>query len=147
MALEANRANVAGSQGERSVVDAKQKEGENTLDYWAGDAPNPDDTARLREKLRELPGSAPLIKPVGSFAGQGQEREELIFDLGGNAAEWVIASDGKGKVLGGSADCPADTRSNCAPAPKYVGFRVVRGAAAKAAGRIEGIACRPGNFR
>lgn len=110
-----------------------KKEGENTLDYWAGYAPNPDDTARLREKLKELPGSAPLIKPVGSFAGQGQEKEELIFDLGGNAAEWVIASDGKGKVLGGSADCPADTRSNCTPAREYVGFRVVRGVAAKAA--------------
>jgi dipeptidyl aminopeptidase/acylaminoacyl peptidase len=105
------------------------KDGENTLDYWAGYAPNPDDTARLRKKVKELGGSAPLLRPVGSFAGQGQESEDLIFDLGGNAAEWVLTPDGKGKVVGGSADCPADVRSTCTPATEYVGFRVVRGAA------------------
>jgi hypothetical protein len=105
-----------------------KKEGENTLDYWAAYAPNPDDANRLREKVKELPGAAPLLKPVGSFAGQGNETEELLFDLGGNVAEWVATSDGKGKILGGSADCPADARSNCAPQPAYIGFRVVRGA-------------------
>ena len=104
-------------------------EGENTLDYWAGYAANPDDTNRLREKVKELGGTAPLLKPAGSFPGQGQEKEELIFDLGGNAAEWVLTADGRGKVLGGSADCPADPRSSCTPATDYVGFRVVRGAA------------------
>lgn len=106
-----------------------KKDGENTLDYWAGYAPNPDDTNRLRVELKELPGAAPLLKPVGSFPGQGQETEELIFDLGGNVAEWVVAADGKGKVMGGSADCPADPRSACTPAAEYIGFRVVRGAA------------------
>ncbi|MGC2849980.1 MAG: prolyl oligopeptidase family serine peptidase [Candidatus Acidiferrum sp.] len=104
------------------------KEGENTLDYWAGYDPNPDDAARLRVELKELPGAAPLLKPVGSFAGEGQEDEELLFDLGGNAAEWVLTADGKGKVMGGSADCPSDTRSACTPAREYIGFRVVRGA-------------------
>jgi dipeptidyl aminopeptidase/acylaminoacyl peptidase len=104
------------------------KDGENTLDYWAGYAPNPDDTTRLREKLKELGGGAPLLKPAGSFAGQGQEKEDLVFDLGGNAAEWVLAPDGKGKIVGGSADCPADARSSCIPAAEYVGFRLVRGA-------------------
>jgi formylglycine-generating enzyme required for sulfatase activity len=109
-----------------------QKEGENTLDYWSGYAPNPDDTLRLREKLKELPGAAPLLKPVGSFAGEGQESEDLLFDLGGNAAEWVLTADGKGKPAGGSADCPADSRSICAPAPDYIGFRLVRGASVPA---------------
>ena len=104
-------------------------DGENTLDYWAGYAPNPDDTHRLRNKVKELGGNAPLLKLAGSFPGQGQEKEELIFDLGGNAAEWVLTTDGKGKAIGGSADCPADTRSTCMPATEYVGFRVVRGAA------------------
>jgi dipeptidyl aminopeptidase/acylaminoacyl peptidase len=106
------------------------EERENTLDYWAGYAPNPDDTLRIRQAMKELPGRAPLLKPVGSFAGQGQEKEELIFDLGGNVAEWVLTSGGKGKAMGGSADCPADTRSTCTPGPEYIGFRVVRGAAA-----------------
>lgn len=105
------------------------KEEENTLDYWAAYDVNPDDANRLRQKVKEIPGIAPLLKPVGSFAGQGQENEELIFDLGGNVAEWELTPDGKGKAMGGSADCPADPRSNCTPAPEYVGFRVVRGAA------------------
>ncbi len=103
------------------------KEGENTLDYWAGYSPNPDDTVRLREKLKELPGAAPLLKQAGSFAGRGGETESPVFDLGGNVAEWVLTTDGKGKAEGGSADCPADARSNCTPAAEYVGFRVVRG--------------------
>ena len=111
------------------------KDGENTLDYWAGYAPNPDDAKRLREKVKELPGTAPLLKRAGSFSGQAKEDEELIFDLGGNVAEWCVTNDGKGKALGGSADCPADARSNCAPEPSYIGFRVVRGSpSAPAAG-------------
>ncbi|PYU06837.1 MAG: peptidase S9 [Acidobacteria bacterium] len=112
--------------GEISGYD--KHDGENTLDYWAGYTLNPDDAARLAKKLAELRGTAPLLKPVGSFTGQGKEDEELIFDLGGNVGEWVLTRDGKGKVIGGSADCPADPKANCSPAPAYIGFRVVRGA-------------------
>jgi dipeptidyl aminopeptidase/acylaminoacyl peptidase len=106
---------------------------ENTLDYWAGYAPNPEDVAKLRESAKKLNGTAPLLKEVGSFHGQGKDDEEPIYDLGGNVAEWVLTRDGKGKVIGGSADCPADAKSNCTPAPEYVGFRVVRGEAKPAA--------------
>ncbi|HUL34522.1 MAG TPA: prolyl oligopeptidase family serine peptidase [Candidatus Eisenbacteria bacterium] len=108
-----------------------KRDSENTLDYWAGYAPNPDDTKRLQQAMKELGGDAPLLKPAGSFAGQGMEDQELIFDLGGNAAEWVVTADQSGKTEGGSADCPADTRSSCVAASEYVGFRVVRGAATK----------------
>src|SRR5262249_2089950 len=87
----------------------EKKEGENTLDYWAGYALNPEDSAQLAKKSTELPGNAALLKPVGSFAGQGSAEEELIFDLGGNVAEWTLLPDGKGEGIGGSADCPADT--------------------------------------
>jgi formylglycine-generating enzyme required for sulfatase activity len=106
-----------------------KKDGENTLDYWAGYAPNSDDATRLKKKMAELTAAAPLLKPVGSFAGQGKEDEELIFDLGGNVAEWVLTLNGKGKIIGGSADCPADPKANCTAAPEYVGLRVVRGEA------------------
>ncbi len=111
----------------------ENRDGENTLDYWAGYAPNPEDAARLREKAKELSGTGPLLKEVGSFRGQGKDDEEPIYDLGGNVAEWMLTRDGKGKVVGGSADCPADPKSNCTPAPEYIGFRVVRGAAKPAA--------------
>jgi formylglycine-generating enzyme required for sulfatase activity len=79
--------------------------------------------------MKELGGNSPLLKPVGSFAGQGQEDQELVFDLGGNVAEWVVMADGKAKAEGGGADCPSDARSSCAAAVEYIGFRVVRGAA------------------
>jgi dipeptidyl aminopeptidase/acylaminoacyl peptidase len=105
----------------------EKKDGENTLDYWAGYSLNPDDARLLEKKTAELAGRAPLLKPVGSFPGQGGKDEELIYDLGGNAAEWVVTSDGKGKVLGGSADQPADARASHEPSAAYIGLRVVRG--------------------
>jgi dipeptidyl aminopeptidase/acylaminoacyl peptidase len=107
----------------------EHRDGENTLDYWAGYAPNPEDAARLREAAKKLNGTAPLLKEVGSFHGQGKDDEEAVYDLGGNVAEWVLTRGGQGKVIGGSADCPADAKANCTPAPEYVGFRVVRGEA------------------
>ncbi len=102
-------------------------DGENTLDYWAGYALNPEDATRLAKKMAELQGTAPLLRPVGSFAGQGKEGEDLVFDLGGNAAEWVLLPDGTGKAGGGSADQPSDARAAHAPAAAYIGLRVVRG--------------------
>jgi dipeptidyl aminopeptidase/acylaminoacyl peptidase len=104
----------------------KVSAGENTLDYWAGYALNPEDAQRLEAKIKELPGDAPLLREVGSFAAEGEEGEELVFDLGGNAAEWVIAADGSGKTFGGSADRPADGKAPYRAAdPAYTGFRVV----------------------
>jgi dipeptidyl aminopeptidase/acylaminoacyl peptidase/formylglycine-generating enzyme required for sulfatase activity len=104
------------------------RSGENTLDYWAGYALNPKDAARLQKKAAELGGNAPLLTAGGTFRGQGDEGEELIFDLGGNVAEWVVAADGTGKSIGGSADRPADTKIRSGSADSaYIGFRVVRG--------------------
>jgi dipeptidyl aminopeptidase/acylaminoacyl peptidase len=105
--------------------------GENTLDLWAGYAPNPDDVRRLEPKIKEIGGPAALIKEVGTLAGAGKEGEELVFDLGGNAAEWATAKDGTGKAVGGSADRPADPKARSAAAPECTGFRVLRGEAKK----------------
>jgi dipeptidyl aminopeptidase/acylaminoacyl peptidase len=113
----------------KSLYD-KPAAAENTLDYWAGYTVNPEDGARLRRTIRELGGSAPLLKEVGSFAGAG--KDEQVFDLGGNVAEWVLGKNGRGRVCGGSADTPADaSQAERRPAAQYIGFRVV-----KSGGRI-----------
>ena len=106
------------------------RSGENVLDYWAGYSLNPDDARRLEPKIAELGEDAPLLKEVGSFPGAGKADEELVFDLGGNVAEWARAKDGSGRLLGGSADRPADAKAQRpASGPAYQGFRVVRGEA------------------
>jgi dipeptidyl aminopeptidase/acylaminoacyl peptidase len=102
---------------------------ENTLDFWAGYAVNPEDAAKLTETIRELPGVAPLLKAVGTFKGVGGD--ELIFDLGGNVAEWAIVA-GAGKAVGGSADLPVDPSvADRRPQLSYTGFRIVREPGAK----------------
>ena len=101
---------------------------ENTLDFWAGYPVNPDDAERLRKKLAELGTGSPLLKEAGSFKGSGSD--EQVFDLGGNVAEWVIAKDGAGRPMGGSADTAADAKlRDRRPAAEYVGFRVIKGPA------------------
>ena len=106
--------------------------GENTLDYWAGYSLNPEDARRLEAKVSDLNGATPLLKEVGSFSPTGGDGEALVFDLGGNVAEWVIAKDGQGKTMGGSADRASDPKARYAPADiLYTGFRVVRGAEKK----------------
>jgi dienelactone hydrolase len=102
----------------------KSESGENTLDYWAGYTVNPDDAAQLQEKIKELGGTAPLLREVGSFRGDGDK--DMVFDLGGSLAEWVLDKNGKGSLRGGSADRPANAQQRQSlAAPAYRGFRVV----------------------
>lgn len=110
-----------GTEEEMSALLTASKS-ENTLDAWAGYTVNPDDANRLASLLEGLAPGA-LLKPVGSYAGQG---EDPIYDLGGNVAEWVVAKDGTGKAMGGSADRPVDPKARMAPRLEYTGFRVVR---------------------
>ena len=105
--------------------------GENTLDYWAGYPVNPDDAKKLDSLLS---GFSPddLLKPVGSFPGVGETGEEQVFDLGGNVAEWTSTPDGKGELAGGSADRPADAKSQGSPSNiAFAGFRVVASPASR----------------
>ena len=96
---------------------------ENTLDYWAGYSLNPDDARRVLEKVGELKGFAPLLKEGGQFVPRG---ENPVYDLGGNAAEWVESEDGNGVAYGGSADRPGDPKGvPVEPSIEYTGFRVL----------------------
>jgi dipeptidyl aminopeptidase/acylaminoacyl peptidase len=115
---------------EEAALLAQGVGGENTLDYWAGYTLNPDDARRLDAKVKALGGGAPLLKEAGSFNGAGKDDEALLFDLGGNVAEWAVAKDGSGKTMGGSADRPADAKARTGQTARdYTGFRVVRDAA------------------
>jgi dipeptidyl aminopeptidase/acylaminoacyl peptidase len=102
----------------------KSEPGENTLDHWAGYTVNPEDASRLREHAAKLAGRAPLLREVG--CGRAGGPDEMFFDLGGNVAEWVQTTDGKGKPMGGSADAPADAKQRISlAAAEYRGLRVV----------------------
>ncbi len=68
---------------------------------------------------------APLLFEAGRFEGRGSDP---VFDPGGSVAEWIIGSDGAGKLIGGSADRPADSKATAGRASEaYRGFRVVKG--------------------
>jgi hypothetical protein len=102
------------------------KPGGNTFDYWAGYKVNPDDYAGLLETLKEYGNEPVLLKSVGSFSPSVDESSKnQVFDLGGNAGEWVVTKEGKGLVKGGSAITPGDSKSNRTPPLSYTGFRVI----------------------
>jgi hypothetical protein len=109
------------------LLQAKNKsnlKNENTLDYWAGYAPTPDEAEELQPAIAELELSGLLLLEVGSRTPVSEEL--LIFDVDGNVAEWCVAEKGEGKIMGGSAITPTDSRGEYQPPRlEYVGFRVV----------------------
>jgi dienelactone hydrolase len=106
-------------EAEAEKLYGKSEPGDNTLDEWAGYPVNPDDAAALRARLAKLKPGA-LLREVGAARGVG--KDALVYDLGGNVAEWTAAG-----LRGGSADAPADERGRTVEAgPAYRGFRVVR---------------------
>jgi formylglycine-generating enzyme required for sulfatase activity len=109
----------------KTLYEKRQPSG-NTFDYWAGYKVNPDDYARLVETLNKYGDEPVLLKPVGSFSPAiAENSKNPVFDLGGNAGEWVASKDGKGLVKGGSAVTPGDSKSNQTPPLSYTGFRVI----------------------
>ncbi|MBN1272296.1 MAG: prolyl oligopeptidase family serine peptidase [Candidatus Aminicenantes bacterium] len=95
----------------------------NTFDYWAGYSLNPDDYQKLQKELEKYGDEPVLLKEAGQFKAAG---ENLVFDLGGNAAEWVDAGENKGEACGGSADISADSTLKILPGLKYTGLRVIQ---------------------
>lgn len=131
------------TRGELEALAADAPAG-NTLEHWAGYAPNPDDADALRRAAERMGGPAPLIRPVGSFHGAAAFRSVAawppggapeddgvgwIFDLRGNAAEWAVAGtdeEGSGRLVafGASAERPVEASGEAGTA--YTGMRVVR---------------------
>lgn len=118
------------TRSEAQIIYDDSASGENTLDYWAGYNVNPDDAARLKKAIEKLGAAAPLLREVGSFQARGAD--ELVFDLGGNVAEWIDADSNIPQTFGGSADLPLDAKTGVRqPAAEYTGFRVLKATAAK----------------
>ncbi len=93
----------------------------NTLERWVGRTPTPDELERLREVIAKLEETRSLLEPVGRFAPV-----DGIYDLDGNAAEWVTGPDGEGEIVGACAVTLSDADGSERPPLSYVGFRVVR---------------------
>lgn len=115
---------------EKEIKTLYGKRSGNTFDHWAGYALSPDDYRSLLPELAKYKNKAVLLKPAGRFAPSG---ENPVFDLGGNAAEWVEIKNGtgkktalQGKACGGSAERPADKSYVVKPAAQYTGLRVVK---------------------
>ena len=97
----------------------------NTFDHWAGYTLNPDDYTGLMTELKKYGDKPVLLKPVGEYSPDGKD-SEFVFDLGGNAAEWITIKESEGKAAGGSAVTPEDTKSEINPPLSYTGFRVIK---------------------
>ena len=100
-----------------------KKRSGNTFDYWAGYTLNPDDYKNLQKEIEEYKDKPVLLKPVGSFS---PAEDNQVFDLGGNASEWVVQKDNTGKTMGGAADLPSDTKTDLPSKSIYTGFRIIK---------------------
>lgn len=102
---------------------------ENDVTYWAGYAPTPDEYAALKARWADADPDE-LLMPVGSRPAAAQDADApLVYDLDGNAAEWVVGEEGDGVVRGASAVTwhAAKAGEQRAPPAAFVGLRVVRG--------------------
>lgn len=87
---------------------------------WLGESPAFDDLPELEKLITPLGGPAALLKPAGSGDVAAAAEGFAVFDLKGNAAEWVLDGD-RAVLLGGCATCFEEQ----APPQALAGFRVV----------------------
>lgn len=100
---------------------------ENTPAYWAGFTPTPDEYRRLRARLDQQ-SADDLLMQVGSRPPGHSENGTgpLLYDLGGNVAEWGTDEDDL-HPTNGSALTLEDPKSDAPPTapPRMRGLRVV----------------------
>lgn len=107
---------------------------ENTFSAWLGYEPPAPALPALRAAAADAPallGLPPLLQKVGQRrSGALRRGTDLLrfHDVGGNAAEWVLDSQGAPRVCGLSALSVEDVDGEPEPAmPAYIGLRVARG--------------------
>ncbi|MEJ2585222.1 MAG: prolyl oligopeptidase family serine peptidase, partial [Robiginitalea sp.] len=97
---------------------------QNNLNHWAGYDLVSLDVPGLRKKLEELRVS--LIKNVGSHPGVKLKEKVLLFDLGGNAAEYYKAGDGLKTYDYSAYDFVDPGAAESTSQSVHTGFRVIR---------------------
>lgn len=92
---------------------------ENTLSYWAGYTLTVDEAEVFQT---ELPSELVLTMPAGSFSAS-KIGEAMVYDLGGNVAEWVEG----GRLMGyGYLDFVDQSNPNSTRNREAAGFRVIK---------------------
>jgi formylglycine-generating enzyme required for sulfatase activity len=97
---------------------------QNNLNHWAGYELTSLDVPGLQDKLEEL--RIPLIKNAGSHTGVKLKKDVLIYDLGGNVAEYYTAAQALKTYDYSAYDFvdPVTTENKASEA--RTGFRVIR---------------------
>ncbi|MEQ8714495.1 MAG: SUMF1/EgtB/PvdO family nonheme iron enzyme, partial [Cyclobacteriaceae bacterium] len=102
----------------------KEAKHQNNLNFWAGYELTATDVEALQAELGKIEGS--LVKSVGSHAVVKVKDKVMLFDLGGNAAEYYL-ENGQIKTYDYSAYDFVDPFSETSSTvPANTGFRVVR---------------------
>lgn len=101
-------------------LQAQSKGSAVTWAHWLGQGPAYDDLAILSDLLAPLGGPQALLLPVGSGDWVPLAPGEGLFDLAGNAAEWVL-QEGEPVLKGGCASCFEEEP----PPAALAGLRVV----------------------
>ncbi len=102
----------------------KEAKHQNNLNFWAGYELTATDVEALQAELSKIEGS--LVKSVGSHAAVKVKDKVMLFDLGGNAAEYYL-ENGQLNTYDYSAYDFVDPFSETSSAvPANTGFRVVR---------------------
>lgn len=100
----------------------KNAGGQNNLQYWAGYELTATDAAMLTSTVK----NANLIKPAGSYKAIKLKNKSLLFDLGGNVAEYYL-DNGTLKTYDYSGyDFVDPFNEETSSAAGNTGFRVIR---------------------
>lgn len=97
---------------------------QNNLNHWAGYELTALDLPELQKKIQEI--RTPLIRNAGQYSMVKLKKEVMVYDLGGNAAEYYQASSGLKTYDYSAYDFVDPATEEVMSTPEHTGFRVVR---------------------
>ncbi len=97
---------------------------QNNLNHWAGYDLTALDVSDLKEKLQEI--RTPLIRNSGLHPMVKLKKEVMVYDLGGNAAEYYQAASGLKTYDYSAYDFVDPATEDVISTPGHTGFRVVK---------------------